>query len=146
MSHDRIICTIGNLAAGASFAVTVSATIPAGFIQIPPSPAEMMATSSTTPRGRERLGGLPSSIFNRLSNPRIGLRASTSQIVRMTTSFGQGAKEDTPFPTVVSGSIPNNKSDLRRFYVASERFGTTDFLYFAWSARPGAQRHHEYGH
>jgi len=30
-------------------------------------------------------------------------------------SFGQGSKEDTPVPTVVSGSIPPNKSDLKTF-------------------------------
>ena len=47
-------------------------------------------------------------------------------------SFGQGTKEDTAVPTVVDGSIPNNKSDLKRFYVASESIGTNDFLYLAW--------------
>ena len=30
-------------------------------------------------------------------------------------SFGQGSKEDTPVPTIVDGSIPNNKSDLKSF-------------------------------
>lgn len=34
-------------------------------------------------------------------------------------SFGQGTKEDDPNVTVVSGSIPPNKSDLTRFYEAS---------------------------
>jgi Prealbumin-like fold domain len=33
-------------------------------------------------------------------------------------SFGQGTKEDTPVPTVVSGSIPPQKSDLTHFSVA----------------------------
>jgi hypothetical protein len=47
-------------------------------------------------------------------------------------SFGQGTKEDTAVPTVTDGSIPNNKSDLKRFYVASESVGTNDFLYLAW--------------
>src|SRR5438094_7229436 len=32
-------------------------------------------------------------------------------------SFGQGTKEDDPAITVVTGSIPPNKSDLTRFYV-----------------------------
>ena len=36
-------------------------------------------------------------------------------------SFGQGTKEDVPAVTVVSGSIPKNKSDLTRFYEASDR-------------------------
>jgi hypothetical protein len=30
-------------------------------------------------------------------------------------SFGNGTKEDTPVPQIVSGSIPNNKSDLKNF-------------------------------
>jgi hypothetical protein len=49
-------------------------------------------------------------------------------------SFGQGTKEDDPNVTVVTGSIPPNKSDLTRFYEASE-FSTVNnhnFLYLAW--------------
>ena len=52
-------------------------------------------------------------------------------------SFGQGSKEDTAVPAVVDGSIPNNKSDLLRFYVANEKIsgGAHDgdeYLYLAW--------------
>jgi hypothetical protein len=47
-------------------------------------------------------------------------------------SFGQGTKEDTPAPTIVSGQIPNNKSDLTRLYVANEKVSAKDFLYLAW--------------
>ena len=47
-------------------------------------------------------------------------------------SFGQGTKEDDPVPTVTDGSIPNNKSDLLRFYVSNETVGSTPFLYLAW--------------
>jgi len=48
-------------------------------------------------------------------------------------SFGQGTKEDDLTPTVVDGSIPPNKSDLTRFYVANEK-GTNNhqFIYLAW--------------
>jgi prealbumin domain-containing protein len=48
-------------------------------------------------------------------------------------SFGQGTKEDNPAVTVVSGSIPPNKSDLTRFYEASA-VGTNshNFLYLGW--------------
>src|SRR5499427_5548165 len=48
-------------------------------------------------------------------------------------SFGQGTKEDNPAVTVVSGSIPPQKSDLTRFYEASE-IGSNNhnFLYLAW--------------
>src|SRR5215207_8061583 len=48
-------------------------------------------------------------------------------------SFGQGTKEDTAVPTVVSGSIPPNKSDLLNFGVYLE---TNDsggrFLHMFW--------------
>jgi len=47
-------------------------------------------------------------------------------------SFGQGTKEDNPNATVVTGSIPPNKSDLTRFYEASEFVNGSNFLYLAW--------------
>jgi hypothetical protein len=47
-------------------------------------------------------------------------------------SFGQGTKEDGPAVTVVSGSIPPNKSDLTRFYEASETVNSQTYLYLAW--------------
>jgi hypothetical protein len=47
-------------------------------------------------------------------------------------AFGQGTKEDNPAVTVVNGSIPPNKSDLTRFYEASEFANGSNFLYLAW--------------
>src|SRR5262252_6960287 len=47
-------------------------------------------------------------------------------------AFGQGTKEDNPSVTVVTGSIPPNKSDLTRFYEASEFAHGSNFLYLAW--------------
>jgi hypothetical protein len=47
-------------------------------------------------------------------------------------SFGQGTKENDPAVTVVTGSIPPQKSDLTRFYVASEFASNSNFLYLAW--------------
>ncbi len=47
-------------------------------------------------------------------------------------SFGQGTKEDNPTVSVVSGSIPPNKSDLTRFYEASESASNNNYLYLAW--------------
>jgi hypothetical protein len=48
-------------------------------------------------------------------------------------AFGQGTKEDDPNVSVVNGSIPPNKSDLSRFYVASETAASGNiFLYLAW--------------
>jgi hypothetical protein len=48
-------------------------------------------------------------------------------------SFGQGTKEDSANVTVVSGSIPPNKSDLTRFYEASQ-LGSDNHVYLqlAW--------------
>jgi hypothetical protein len=47
-------------------------------------------------------------------------------------SFGQGTKEDDPNVSVVTGSIPPQKSDLTRFYVGSEFASGSNFLYLAW--------------
>jgi hypothetical protein len=47
-------------------------------------------------------------------------------------SFGQGTKENNPEASVVTGSIPPNKSDLTRFYEASEFANSHNFLYLAW--------------
>lgn len=47
-------------------------------------------------------------------------------------AFGQGAKDDDTTVQVVTGSIPNNKSDLARFYVADETVGKEVFLYLGW--------------
>jgi hypothetical protein len=47
-------------------------------------------------------------------------------------SFGQGTKEDTAVPTVVSGSIPPNKSDLLNFGVYLEDTGADRFLHMFW--------------
>jgi hypothetical protein len=57
-----------------------------------------------------------------------------SDLIKSTSdnAFGQGAKEDTPCPTVVFGSIPPQKSDLSRFYTAHEIVGGDTFLYLAW--------------
>jgi Prealbumin-like fold domain len=47
-------------------------------------------------------------------------------------SLGQGTKEDNAAVKVVAGSIPPQKSDLTRFYEASELSGSDVFLYLAW--------------
>src|SRR6266704_753059 len=47
-------------------------------------------------------------------------------------SFGQGTKEDNASVSTVNGSIPPNKSDLTRFYEASEFANSSNFLYLAW--------------
>ena len=135
VSRDRIFCNIGSLAPGASFSVVVAALIPSGFLQIDPSPAgtplEIDGNLVDDAAAGADWASLPSSVFSCTSNPTLGcdIDRPTGQT---DNSFGQGTKEDTPVPTVVTGSIPNNKSDLLRFYVADQRFVTTDYLYLAW--------------
>jgi hypothetical protein len=48
-------------------------------------------------------------------------------------SFGQGTSENDLVPTVVSGAIPPNKSDLTHFGVYQEGTGTQDNLAVFWS-------------
>jgi hypothetical protein len=49
-------------------------------------------------------------------------------------AFGQGTKEDDPNVSVTTNGIPPNKSDLTRFYEASEFSSNNshNFLYLAW--------------
>ena len=48
-------------------------------------------------------------------------------------SFGQGSKEDTAVPTVVDGSIPPNKSDLKNFGLYKETVGNKSYLNLFWT-------------
>lgn len=47
-------------------------------------------------------------------------------------SYTGGAKHDDVCPSSSTGSIPPNKDDLMRFYVANETAGDDIFLYLAW--------------
>lgn len=47
-------------------------------------------------------------------------------------SFGNGTKEDTAVPSVIDGSIPNNKSDLKTFGVYFEDSAQGRFLHLFW--------------
>jgi uncharacterized repeat protein (TIGR01451 family) len=136
VSHDRVICTIGDLDAQESFTVTLSATVPSTILQIPPSPngtaIEIDGNLTDDAAAGNDWESLADSVFDCTSNPKIGCDIDRPT-GRNDNSFGQGTKEDTSVPKVVSGSIPNNKSDLLRFYLSRERFGSTDFLYLAWS-------------
>jgi Cu/Zn superoxide dismutase len=48
-------------------------------------------------------------------------------------SFGRGTAEDNPNPTIVTGSIPPNKSDLKVFGVFTETAAAGKFLQLFWS-------------
>ena len=134
-SRTRLFCDIGELDPGESFAVTVTSNvIPGTILQIPDSPPgtslEIDGDLVDGAAAGRDWASLPSSAFT-CTVPRLGC-AIDQPTGTGDNSFGQGTKEDSPVPTVVSGSIPNNKSDLLRFYLASERFVATDYLYLAW--------------
>jgi uncharacterized repeat protein (TIGR01451 family) len=129
ISKQVLTCTIASLAAGGSFSVSVSTTVPADYIQDDPEPAGdpieidgNLADGAAAGKDWATVGIVCQTVGCKLDEP-------TGQT---DNAFGQGTKEDTPVPTIVFGSIPNNKSDLLRFYVANERFVQTDFLYLAW--------------
>jgi uncharacterized surface anchored protein len=48
-------------------------------------------------------------------------------------SFGNGTKEDTIVPSVIDGSIPPNKSDLKEFGTYQEGNTTDGFFHLFWS-------------
>jgi len=112
-----------------------SGIIPESILQLPPSNIGSgidIDGNMVVDGGRRDWVSLPNTVFSCSSNPRVGCDVDLAT-GKNDNSFGQGTKEDTEDPTVVSGSIPNNKSDLRRFYVASERVGSANLLYLAWS-------------
>jgi hypothetical protein len=66
---------------------------------------------------------------------RAGVQTKLDSTGQSDDSFGQGTAEDNPNPTITTGSIPPNKSDLKAFGVYTEDIaGTTnDFLDLFWS-------------
>ena len=48
-------------------------------------------------------------------------------------SFGNGTKESDAVPTVIDGSIPPNKSDLKTFGIYVEKTATKSFMNLFWS-------------
>jgi uncharacterized repeat protein (TIGR01451 family) len=131
-THQRLICNIGTMAPGDSFKVNLKAFVPASFVLNPPSSTtDALEIDGNLVDGAAAGKDWATIGINCQSNPKAGcdldLPTGTGD-----NSFGQGTKEDTPVPSVVSGSIPNNKSDLLRFYIANERVVSNDFLYLAW--------------
>jgi uncharacterized repeat protein (TIGR01451 family) len=128
---------IGTLDPGESFTVIVQATVPNNFLQLPPSNIGLSPIDidgnllAGAGRDWQTLNTVSPILVDCTTNPKKGCdidkpTGSTDD------SFGQGTSEDDAVPTVVTGSIPNNKSDLLRFYVATERINVTDWLYLAW--------------
>jgi len=130
--RDSLFCNVGTLAAGGSFTVNVSATIPTGFTTNPPSPGTSADAIEIDGNLVDSPSGGPKDWETLVTAcPGAGCAVDITPAAS-DNSFGEGTKEDDTSPTVVTGSIPPNKSDLLRFYTAKERFGTHDFLYLAW--------------
>jgi len=133
-TRQLLVCNIGTLAAGASFTVHVSASVAAGNLQQPPTVGVVpidIDGDLVAGAGKDWATLVGSGLVSCLANPKVGCDLD-KPTGNTDDSFGQGTKEDDTSPTVVSGSIPNNKSDLQRFYVATERIGSNNFLYLAW--------------
>ena len=86
------------------------------------------------PEGRRRRP------LHRLARRRVGQRASgpascKSDLPSGATddSFGQGTKENDANPTIVDGSIPPNKSDLKTFGALHRRPRSPKFLELFWT-------------
>ena len=76
---------------------------------------------------RHRLGQLP----DQLRPTKVGCLVDTPS-GSSDNAFGQGTAEDDTNVTIVDGSIPPNKNDLTRSYIASEVVGGNNYLYLAW--------------
>ena len=111
----RSLCAIG--AAVAAVAVAV------------PAAANLTGSNFESTDGNLMVDVSGNKDWSNAPNLRTALDKPTGQ---QDDSFGQGTKEDSPVPTVVTGSIPNNKSDLTRFYVSDEAANGRHFLYLAW--------------
>ncbi len=82
------------------------------------------------PQGRRSTADPPSTSTGRASTR--SDRPTRAERRPSDDSFGQGSKEDTVVPTVVDGSIPPNKSDLKNFGVYLEETAGDDFLHMFW--------------
>ena len=128
----------------AAAALGISMAVPAMALADNPSGCDFAATGTT----QSCLGPLTGSTFaggdgNLQTNPTTFGATDWQNVGGLHTgvdlasgggdnSFGQGTKEDDPNVSVVSGSIPPQKSDLTRFYEASQFANGSNFLYLAW--------------
>src|SRR5499427_4957874 len=128
----------------AAAALGISMAVPAMALADNPSGCDFAATGTT----QSCLGPLTGSTFaggdgNLQTNPTTFGATDWQNVGGLHTgvdlasgggdnSFGQGTKEDDPNVSVVSGSIPPQKSDLTRFYISHESVGGNFFLYLAW--------------
>src|SRR5437764_138157 len=94
----------------------VAIAIAAGALAVAlPSAANLAGSTFESTDGNLQVDVSGNKDWSNAPNLKTALDKPTGQ---QDDSFGQGTKEDSPVPTVVNGSIPNNKSDLTRFYVS----------------------------
>jgi hypothetical protein len=127
-----LTCTVETLAGGESFSVTVeSSVIPASIVQVDPDEAEPIDIDENLVNN----GGRDWEALVQI-NCGTGAGCQIDLSGKSDDSFGGGVKEDTENPKITTGSIPPNKSDLKRFYVATEGIGASSLdynaLYLAW--------------
>jgi hypothetical protein len=104
-------------------AVTALASIPAGTQFLPGDNFEIDGNKPVNTAGNTDWANAPSLV----TDP--DLTKSTSD-----NSFGQGTKENSPVPTVVSGQIPPNKSDFSEFQESHRTASNGDTLvYLDWT-------------
>jgi hypothetical protein len=132
-------CNVGTLAPGASFVVKVSAVVPSSFLFVPPVVGGTTIEIDSIPNGADVDPDASTDWASLAAGVNCVTQVKCHRDTTGTTdnSFGQGTKEDSPVPTIVSGSIPPNKSDLLRFYVNNANVQVTSdsvhhVLYLAW--------------
>jgi len=116
----RYVLIFASLLALLAFAATASGTLPSSTFNA----GDGNLTAATGEKDWENIGIVCETAGCAIDEP----TGATDD------SFGEGTSENDDPPSVVDGSIPNNKSDLTRFYVANEKAGNPakDFLYLAW--------------
>jgi hypothetical protein len=126
MSLWRRLSRRSRLLPGALVFLVVAALVSVAFMSV--SGANLAGSGFEGSDGDLVVGTAGHSDWASIS-PVIGMDPSNSS---SDNAFGQGSKEDAAAETVVSGSIPPNKSDLTRFYEASEYGNGKNYLYLAW--------------
>ena len=138
-SSQILTCSLTSLAANASFSVVVATLIPANFlVQTPVPGGSSIAIDGNlivdpSPDWASPPTNLDGKTLSCVS-PLVGCARDTTGATD--NSFGQGTSENDAVPTVVDGSIPNNKSDLTRFYITNNRItvgsAVHDIVYLGW--------------
>jgi hypothetical protein len=104
---------------------------------IVPPPANSKKNANPTGGANLKVNGTIGDCIDWLNDAGSGLRSGGNYFDDLQSgsgddAFGQGTAENDAVPTVVSGSIPPNKSDLSHFGIYKETEGTQAFLAVYW--------------